>query len=161
MSLSFHKLKRFLTFIKLLRIEFFILIFAFCYSLKKTPLDQLIQDKLCRHKYNMSQDFCANLPEMKKDHKFYEYKSQILTDAVKYNMYHTLITVCPAIVWSLFLGAWIDNYKHGLKVIFIISSMTAGLESFMNAINSYLFDLSEYSIIHLFIEKFMKLLFLF
>src|SRR5208282_3372103 len=133
MLLNCHKLKRFLTFIKLLRTEFFMLIFAFCFSLRKTPLDQLIQDKLCRHKYNMSQDFCTNLPEMKKDHKFYEYKSQILTDAVQYNMYHTLITVCPAIVWSLFLGAWIDNYKHGTKVIFIISSITAGLESFMNA----------------------------
>jgi ABC-type sugar transport system permease subunit len=148
MFLSFHKFKRFLTFIKLLRIEFFILLFTFCFSMRKTPLDQLIQDKLCRHKYNLSQDFCTNLPEMKKDHKFYEFKSQILSDAVQYNMYHTLITTCPAIVWSLFYGAWIDNYKHGRKVIFLICSITAALESFMDAINAYFFYLSEYSIIH-------------
>jgi hypothetical protein len=128
------------------------LIYAFFFSLRKAPLNQLIQDKLCRHKYNMSQDFCKNLPEMKKIHEFYEYKSQILSDAVQYNMYHTLITTCPAIFWSLFLGAWIDNYKHGRKAIFIIGSITASLESFLNAVNSYLFDLSEYSIIHLFIE---------
>ncbi len=122
-----------------MRIEFFILIFAFCYSLRKRTLDQLIQDKSYLHKYNISHDFCTNLPEMKKDHKFYEYKSQIVTDAVQYNMYHTLITNCPAIVWSLFLGAWNDNYKDGRKNIFLFVSITAGLESFMNAINAYIF----------------------
>ncbi len=147
MFLNFYKFKRFLTFIKLLRIEFFMSIFAFCYSLRKTTLDQPIQDKSYLHKYNMSHDFCTNLPQMKKDHKFYEHKSQIVTHAVQYNMYHTLITTCPAIVWSLFLGAWIDNYKHGRKKIFLIASITAGLESFMNAINAYIFYLSEYSII--------------
>jgi hypothetical protein len=96
---------------------------------------------------------------MKKDHKFHEFKYEILSDAVQYNMYHTLIITCPAIVWSLFYGAWIDNYKHGRKAILLIGSITSALESFMNAINAYFFDLSEYSIIHLVSKKFINILF--
>ncbi len=143
MLFNYHKFKRTLTFISLLKIELFLFVFVFCVSLKKVPLNQLIQDKLCRLKYNMSEQFCINLSQMKKTDKYYEFKSIILGDGVQYNMYHTLITVCPAIVWSLFLGSWIDNYKNGRKVIFLMGSLCFALESFMNAINSYFFHLSE------------------
>jgi len=146
MFFNYHQFKRFLTFVKLLKAEFFTFIFMFCYLLRKTPLDQLIQDKLCRLKYNLSVEFCENLPQMKKSDESYEYKSLILGDAVQYNMYHTLITTCPAILWSLFLGGWIDNYKNGKKAIFLIGSLTAGLETFMNAINAYYFNLSKFFI---------------
>ena len=135
--------KKILIFVKLLKIEFYTFIFILCYSLKKTPLDQLIQDKLCRLEYNLSVQFCEFLPEMKNDDEFYEYKSLILGDAVQYNMYQTLIITCPAILLSLFLGSWIDCYKNGRKAIFLIASMTAGLEALINANNAYFFHLSE------------------
>jgi len=149
MFISCYNFKRTLIFIKLLKIEFFTFIFILCFSLKKTPLDQLIQDKLCRLKYKLSVEFCEHLPETKNSDEFYEYKSLILSDAVQYNMYQTLIITCPAILLSLFLGSWIDNYKYGRKIIFLITSMTAGLEAFINSINAYFFDLS---IINLFIN---------
>jgi hypothetical protein len=50
---------------------------------------------------------------------------------------------CPGIVWSLFLGAWIDKYINGRKVIFLICAMTASIEAAINTLNAYYFDSSE------------------
>jgi len=90
----------------------------------------------------MTEEFCINLADIKETEKNYEYKTLVLADAVQYNMYHTLITFCPGIVWSLFLGAWIDKYIHGRKAIFFIGSITQSIEAAINTLNAYFFDSS-------------------
>jgi hypothetical protein len=60
MFYNLQKFKRFLKFLTLLRVEPFVIFLGFCLSLRRTPLDLLIQDKLCRLKYNLSENFCRN-----------------------------------------------------------------------------------------------------
>ncbi len=143
MFFNWQKFKRILKFVTLLRVEPYLVLIAFCFQMRQTPLNLLIQDKLCRQKYNMSVEFCTNLQEMKESEKNYKIKTLVLGDAVQYNMYHTLMQFCPGIVWSLFLGAWIDKYINGRKVIFLISAMTASIEAAINTLNAYYFDSSE------------------
>ncbi|CAG2105176.1 unnamed protein product [Medioppia subpectinata] len=134
-----NKIKIFFRFLSLLRVEPFMIILAFSQYFRRTPLEVLIQDKLCRNRYNMSEEFCLQLPYMSDVETGHEIKTLILSDAVKYNMYHTWITMAPGIVWSIFLGPWIDKYINGRKAIFIIGSITQSLEAAMNALNSYFF----------------------
>ncbi|CAG2167426.1 unnamed protein product [Oppiella nova] len=133
------RFKTFMRFISLLRVEPFMIILAFSSYFRRTPLEVLIQDKLCRNRYNMSEEFCLELAYMSDVETGHEIKTQILSDAVKYNMYHTWITMAPGIMWSIFLGPWIDKYINGRKAIFIIGSITQALEAAMNAIMSYFF----------------------
>jgi hypothetical protein len=111
--------------------------------MRRTPLDLLIQDKLCRQKYNMSVEFCTNLPQIKESENNYHIKTLVLGDAVQYNMYHTLMQFCPSIVWSLFLGVWTDKYIKGRKTILLVSAITASIEAAINTLNAYYFDSSE------------------
>ncbi|CAG2103819.1 unnamed protein product [Medioppia subpectinata] len=109
-------------------------------NIRSTPLDLLIQDKLCVNEYNQTRDFCRNLPSINTSHPNYHYKSQTLADAVQYNSYQSIIQNVPGIIWALFLGAWIDRYNHGRKAIFIIGSATQCLEALMNLLNAYYFN---------------------
>ncbi len=143
MFFNLQKFKRVLKFITLLRVEPYMVLIAFCTFMRKTPLDLLIQDKLCRQKYNMTVEFCTNLPDMKESENNYNIKTLVLGDAVQFNMYHTLMQFCPGIVWALFLGAWIDKYIRGRKTIFIIGAITASIEAAINTMNAYYFDSSE------------------
>ena len=139
------KLKTVFVFISMLRVELFMLLMMFVYCLKRTPLDMLIQDKLCMHKYNQSQSFCERLSSIDENDDNFEYKTLILSDAVKYNMYSTLITFLPGIVWSLFLGSWTDRYLKGRKVILLVAAITQSIENLINAFGSYYFTSSEES----------------
>ncbi len=143
MFFNWQKFKRILKFVTLLRVEPYMVLIAFCFQMRETPLNLLIQDKLCRQKYNMSVEFCTNLQEMKESEKNYKIKTLVLGDAVQYNMYHTLMQFCPGIVWSLFLGAWIDKYINGRKTIFLIGAITSSIEAAINTLNAYYFDSSE------------------
>ncbi len=144
MFYNLQKFKRFFKFLSLLRVEPFVIFLGFCLSMRRTPLDLLIQDKLCRLKYNLSENFCTDLPNMKESDKDFKYKTLVLGDAVQYNMYHTIIIFCPGIVWALFLGAWIDKYIHGRKVIILLGALTQSIEAATHAFNAYYFDLSEF-----------------
>ena len=123
------------------------IILAISSYLRKTPLEVLIQDKLCRNVYHMDEEFCMNLPYMSDTEPNHEIKTRILSDAVTYNMYHTWITMTPGIIWSIFLGPWIDKYIHGRKCIFIIGSLTQAIEAGMNAWNSFDFYSGKTSVI--------------
>ena len=135
-----QRFQKFLAFVSLLKVEPFMIILAMSSYLRRIPLEVLIQDKLCRNEYHMDQEFCLNLPYMREDEPNHEIKTAILSDAVTYNMYHTWITMTPGILWSIFLGPWIDKYVHGRKVIFLVGSITQAIEAAMNALNSYYFE---------------------
>ena len=134
------KIKLFLRFVSLLRVEVFMYLTALSLYIRLTPLDLLIQDKICFNKYNLSKDTCKNLPSLTQNETGYEFKSKILSEAVEYNMYQNIIQYAPGIVWALFLGAWIDRYNNGRKAVFIIGATTQCLEAIINWFNAYYFD---------------------
>ena len=136
-------LQLFARFVWLLRVEPYMLVFATFQYFRSTPLEVLIQDKLCRNKYNMSEEFCLNLPFMKDNEPDSDIRSSILSDAVLYNSYHQWITMTPGVTWALFLGPWIDKYARARKIIFIVSSFTQMMEYVLNTINSYYFSLGK------------------
>ena len=133
------KIKSFLTFLWLLRVEVFMFFTAYSLYIRTTPLDLLIQDKICRNHYELNASICHDLPQ-KTDNETGHHKSDILSLAVQYNMYQNIIQYAPGIVWALFLGAWIDKYNNGRKMVFIIGSSTQCIEAIINWFNSYYFD---------------------
>ncbi|CAG2102357.1 unnamed protein product [Medioppia subpectinata] len=136
------RVARFLRFVSLLRLEPYIVLFTAFYFVKRNALDVLIQDKICVHKYNMPEDFCYHLASIKKNDTNAHIKTDILADAVMYNTYQQLLTQPLSIIWSLFLGTWVDKYPKGRKWIFIIAAVTQAMEAAINACNSYFFSLN-------------------
>ena len=134
------KLRTLLRFISLLRLEPFMLMFTTFYFIKRNSLDVLIQDKLCRNKYNMTEEFCINL--YSNDSDICATKTLVLAEAVMYNAYNQWISFPLSIVWSLFLGTWCDRYPKGRKCILIIAAITQTMEAAINTMNSYFFTLS-------------------
>ncbi|CAG2102356.1 unnamed protein product [Medioppia subpectinata] len=132
-------IKSYLRFICLLRVEPLMLLFTTCYFLKRNPQDVLFQDKLCRNKYNMSEEFCLHLSDNHPNDTDSGLRTEILSDAVMYNAYNQWMTLPVSIVWSLFLGAWIDRYPKGRKWVFIIGTITQAMEAAINGLNSYFF----------------------
>ncbi|CAG2181053.1 unnamed protein product, partial [Oppiella nova] len=80
------------------------------YNIRSTPLDLLLQDKLCVNNYSLSRYFC-------------------------YNLYIPVI-----ILWALFLGHWTDEYGNGRKAIFIVGSFIQCLEAIISLLNVALLD---------------------
>ena len=92
------KIKLFLRFVSLLRVEVFMYFKALSLYIRLTPLDLLTQDKICANKYNLSRDTCKYLSSLTQNETGYEFKSKILSEAVEYNMYKNIIQYAPSIV---------------------------------------------------------------
>lgn len=112
---------------------------AYSLYIRTTPLDLLIQDKICRNEYRLNHTICRDLPSLR-DNQTDNHKSEILAAAVQYNMYQNIIQYAPGIVWALFLGAWIDKYDNGRKAVFIIGSSTQFIEAVINCFNAFYFQ---------------------
>ena len=136
-------MSEFWKFLSMLKLEFYMGIIAIVFYMKTTPLDVLIQDKICKLKYNMSDDFCLQLSSIDEEDDNYHYKNQILSDVVNFKSYQNLIYYIPGTIWSLFLGSWCDRYTKAKKWILLIGAITTAIECLMNAINSYYFSLSK------------------
>ena len=126
-----------LKFVSMLKVEPFVIMVMAIFYLKATPLELLQQDKLCKFKYNMTEDFCWNLATIEEDDENYHFKSMIINDVVTNKMYSYLISFIPGVIWSLFLGAWTDRYGKGRKVIMLVGALAQTIENLMNAFNSY------------------------
>ena len=135
-----------LSFISLLKLELIVVLYNFSRNFKTSSLDMLIQDKLCRIRYNQSFEFCRDLSSIEQDDPNYRYKTLILADAVNYNTYHNLITMVPTIVLPLFYGPWTDRYIKAKKIIILISCVAICIETFMETLNSFYFDIGQFTI---------------
>ena len=132
-------------FVSMLKLEPFMVIMAFVLHMKITPLDLLLQDKLCKHKYNMSDHFCANLSDIDETDVNHIYKTLVLSDVVTYKMWVKMIIYVPGNVMSLFLGSWSDRYMPARKIIMLCASFAMFIENLVNALNSYYFWLGKYT----------------
>ena len=132
-------------FVSMLKLEPFMVIMAFVLHMKITPLDLLLQDKLCKHKYNMSDNFCINLYDIDDTDTDHKYKTLVLSDVVTYKMWVKVIIYVPGNVISLFLGSWSDRYVPARKIIMLCASFAMFIENLVNALGSYYFWLGDYN----------------
>ncbi|KAI2808193.1 hypothetical protein BLOT_006135 [Blomia tropicalis] len=136
-----------------LRVEPFILLYMFAYSLSAMAVSQLVQDKLCRVDYDQSAAFCISINSADFDHGAETIKSDIITDGAYITLYRTLLSTLPCIIWAIFLGPWSDTYVHGRKLIMIGGASAAALESFILIINAADFHASAYFVLLSFIPS--------
>ena len=79
------RLKGLWNFIKILRVEPFLFLTMFQLSLKDTPPNQLIQDKICMNWYNTTAQYCRHLPTIDEhDDSPGHYKNRILVDVAQF-----------------------------------------------------------------------------
>ena len=126
-----NNINKCLSFVYLLRIEPYLILTLFATSIKRVPLDQLIQDKICLQKYNLSKEFCYNLPQMDSSAANYSYKSLILSDSSEFSFFHALISTLPSIVWSLFIGSWTDRYINAKWILLLLAGLASSIESLL------------------------------
>ncbi|KAH9399508.1 hypothetical protein TYRP_017920 [Tyrophagus putrescentiae] len=136
-----------------LRVEPFILLYMFGYSLSAMAVSQLVQDKLCRVDYDQTAAFCISINSANFDHGAESIKSNIITSGAYITLYRTLLSTLPCIVWAVFLGPWSDTYVHGRKFIMIAGASAAALESFILIINAADFNASAYIVLFAFIPS--------
>ncbi|CAG2105249.1 unnamed protein product [Medioppia subpectinata] len=111
------------------------------------PIDQLIQDKICRVEYRLAANYCRQLSTLSADDDYLHMKSQILADGSTFTIYQILILTLPSVLATLFIGSWTDTYIKAKKAILIAGAVAAVCEAVMLCLNSYYFDLSQYVIL--------------
>ena len=123
-----------------LKVEPFIFIYMFTYSLSSVPITQLAQDKLCRFEYHKNSYYCVNINSQQNYND--PIKSRILADVSYFYLYRTMVSTFPCVIWSLFIGSWSDKYIHGRKVLMCAGAIGAILETIILMINAYSFESS-------------------
>ncbi|XP_054157504.1 uncharacterized protein LOC128955852 [Oppia nitens] len=134
-------------FLTLLRVEPYLFAFMFVYTLKKVPTDQLIQDKICRFRYQLDVDYCTKLPEMMDEEDYLNKKSQILANGTTFTIYQVILVTLPSMVASLFIGSWTDKYLNAKRVLLIAGAVTAVCEAIILVLCDYFYDKSEYLVL--------------
>lgn len=126
---------------RFLTMEPIVFIVILIYMLKRIPTDQLIQDKLCIQRYNLSVSYCHNLPIIKDDP--IGMKSTILTDVTRMSLYINFINTIPVMFISIIIGPFIDNYKPAKRLLLIFASIMTIAEMSILALNAYFFHASK------------------
>ncbi|KAI2797799.1 hypothetical protein BLOT_015219 [Blomia tropicalis] len=129
---------------RFLTMEPIVFIVILIYMLKRIPTDQLIQDKICIQRYNLSVSYCHNLPIIKDDP--IGMKSTILTDVTRMALYINFINTIPVVFISIIIGPFIDNYKPAKRLLLIFASIMTIAEMSILALNAYFFHANYYLI---------------
>lgn len=137
------KLRSFVNFFRLLTVEPISFLNIFLFVFKSLPLDQMIQDKLCLHKHNMTPNYCQALPTMKAEDDVYSMKSTILGDVTTFKLYSNILITLPSFFVAMFIGPFIDRYPPAKKQLLIIASFVSLTEGIILCVNSYFFTISK------------------
>ena len=135
-----EKVKTAFKFISLLKPEVFILLSSLAFSLRGIPFNQLLQDKICMQNYGNDRKYCIDLAEITVEDDPKGFKIKILKDVTELSFYFTLILTLPSVLWSLFIGPWMDKYPHARKILIIAYSIGSTLEVILCALNAYMFN---------------------
>lgn len=130
-------------FICLLKVEPFVFLSLCIYIIKRIPIDQMIQDKICLQKYGMDKEYCHNLPTMKDEDDYVKKKSIILGDVTEINMLVNLINMIPTVIMAIFVGPFIDKNIKAKKLMMVLALVVSTVESILNILNCYFFNLSK------------------
>ncbi|KAJ6220727.1 hypothetical protein RDWZM_006539 [Blomia tropicalis] len=113
-------------------------------------ITMLVQDKLCTNEYGKPWDYCQRIGQLT-NHQSTSAdeieRNHILADSAKFNNYKSLAESIPVVIWSLFLGSFLDNYIGGTRLILLIGIVGDLISAFTLAINIYFFHWSTYLIL--------------
>lgn len=130
-----------------LKIEPFIFLFVSSSSISDITATQLIQDKICLLKYNRSAEYCAQISDEKSVSDADSDKTKILADLAQYIIYRTIIGSLPSILFSIFIGSWIDKYIHGRKILLCFGCLGYTAQYAILLLNAIKLDLNVYYIL--------------
>ena len=89
---AIDRMNRVWTFVKIMRVEPYLILIMFQYALKGTPVNQLVQDKICMNWYNTTAQYCRDLPTLKEDGDSPgHYKNRILADVAQFGKTNLVI----------------------------------------------------------------------
>ncbi|XP_015788770.1 uncharacterized protein LOC107365729 [Tetranychus urticae] len=127
------KINKLIEIIKGSYLECFYLIFVFGSSMQLTVVTQMIEDKICLNQYGFRLADCAD------EHS--DAKIAVLREASTISSYRSILSGLPAIVTTLFVGPWINNYPNHLKLIIIIPAISSILQVMFLTGNAIFFSL--------------------
>jgi hypothetical protein len=138
-----NRIGRIKDFLSLMTVEPYMFLLMFVYTLKKVPTDQLTQDKICLVSYGLNATYCSHFSSMTADEDYLHKKSLILADVTNFGLYVVCVGTVPTIITSLFVGSWVDNYAGAKKAILIVGAMAFMVESVINILNDYFYDMCK------------------
>jgi hypothetical protein len=134
-------MERLFKLVKTIKIEPFILLYIFGYSVSDLTTKLLIQDKICRNVYQESVEFCLSLNDINSQNV--TMKNKILADSAKFSVYQTVLSTAPMILGAFMMGPWMDKYIHARKYLMCAASASAIIEFSWLMINSIYFNNSK------------------
>ena len=120
----------------------------FSWSLSVLSVQQLMQDKICIHHYNQSKSYCHDLGLSPED----SIKSSILSDAVNYAVYGTILETIPMVIYAISMGPFCNKYIFGRKMFMMCGVFSCVVRDILMITNSIFFDLNVYFVVLSFIS---------
>lgn len=105
----------------------------------------LMQDKICLFNYNQSASFCEDIQKEASGPNHVaeqNMKNDILAKTAIFMNYKQILETVPIVLWSLFLGPFLDKYPSGAYIILFINAIGDSFISISNILLVQLFDTS-------------------
>lgn len=104
------------SFIRVLDVDVFVLLFCFSAGVMNVTATQLVQDKICLNDLKLPPKVCENIQERK---DYLKQASYIYKLTTKFSTYASLVIFIPGIFVTLLLGRWLDRYPQYTKYALI------------------------------------------
>ncbi|XP_075585866.1 uncharacterized protein LOC124498504 [Dermatophagoides farinae] len=124
--------------------DVYIVVFLFSFGVQLLTINYLVQDKICRIRYNQSKFFCQHIHEDIFDGDEKITKDQILSSAALYNNYNNIIQAIPMFIWSLFFGSFLDRHTGATRMIFAWMNIIGVFTAAFYLINIFNFSIDPY-----------------
>ena len=129
--------KSVIDFLKLMKVDLCLTFFMFGLIMQNVTVLQLMEDKMCRNQLNLNEEFCHTLTT---DHYNESDTKLILRKANTFKNYQFTIVNGPALVLSIFLGYWLDNYPKYIKFMVIFPLLAGFCMNLILLINAFFFS---------------------
>ncbi|XP_027201440.1 uncharacterized protein LOC113795458 isoform X1 [Dermatophagoides pteronyssinus] len=143
MSSLFQSLRRHNFFL----FDIYIFQFLFSYGLQLITINFLVQDKICRTRFNQSEYFCQHIHEDIFDGSEQIIKDRILASTALYNNYSNLIQAIPMFIWSLFFGSFLDRQTGATRMIFAWINILGLITTVFYLVNIFNFLIDPYMLL--------------
>ncbi|KAF7491988.1 hypothetical protein SSS_06768 [Sarcoptes scabiei] len=124
-------------------LNIFLLVIA--YSVENLTNTVLIQDKICLESFNQSEKFCIELNQLNPiDSDEVSIKNEILQQSATFKNYYNLMQAIPMIVWSFFLGSFIDQHPKTIRYIVAWINLIGFVTVLLILLEAYFINLNPY-----------------
>lgn len=126
-------------------LELYIFLRAVGQSVGSISLSLLIQDKICLDRYNETRDFCAHINDPMKSAIDQNTKNHILAESTQFGNYKNFLECIPMVLWSLFIGSFLDNYSGGTRLVLLFGVFGDLFAMSTYVVNVYFYNTSKLS----------------